>query len=122
MPRPQKCRRVCALPESCRFGPMDRQAAGDVAMTVDEYEVIRLIDAMGLTQQACSERMQVARTTVQAIYDSARRKIADCLTGGKALRIQGGSYQLCPHRRGCCGRVCPRQGRACATQEDGDAH
>jgi predicted Fe-Mo cluster-binding NifX family protein len=38
--------------------------------------------------------MGVARTTITAIYESARRKIAECLVDGKILQIEGGNYRL----------------------------
>ena len=102
MARPRKLRRVCAMPHTCEFRPCGRQA-GTVELTVDEYETIRLIDLLGLTQEACARQMDVARTTVQAIYDSARRKLADVLVNGKALTIQGGSYHICGHgQKGFC--------------------
>lgn len=66
-----------------------------INMTVEEYETIRLIDLEGKTQQECSERMEVARTTVQGIYDVARKKLADALVNGKHLHIGGGDYELC---------------------------
>ena len=66
-----------------------------INMTVEEYETIRLIDLEGKTQQECSERMEVARTTVQGIYDVARKKLADALVNGKHLNIGGGDYELC---------------------------
>ncbi len=46
MARPMKWRKVCCLPESNRFGPLDSPAdvENHVIMTVDEYETIRLID------------------------------------------------------------------------------
>lgn len=53
MPRPRKWRRVCCLPESRRFGPLDLCAGETVTMAVDEYETIRLIDLDGLTQVHC---------------------------------------------------------------------
>lgn len=114
MPRPVKLRQVCALPVHDRFAPVGQEGADAVVqMTVDEYEVIRLIDWEQMTQQECSERMQVARTTVQAIYDTARRKLADCLVNGRALQIVGGCYQVCSgYTGGCCGRGCPK-GHGC---------
>lgn len=72
-----------------------------VAMTVDEYEALRLIDLEGLTQEQCAQNMQVARATVQAIYASARHKMAQCLVLQRELRIEGGDYRLCEGGGGC---------------------
>ena len=63
-------------------------------MSLDEFETIRLLDREGLTQEQCAERMGVARTTVTAIYESARRKTAEALVDGKRLLIRGGNYRL----------------------------
>ena len=117
MPRPCKRRRICALPESRSFGPLEGCRAGGrqwVRLTLDEFETIRLIDGEGLTQEACAERMDVARTTVQAIYTSARHKLAHCLVEGKALRIEGGEYELCPGGLSGCGCRCHR---GCVNEE-----
>ena len=111
MPRPPRCRRVCALPEETEFGP--RRAAcrgGAVVMTVDEYEAIRLIDLLGCTQAECAAQMEVARSTAQAVYDAARTKLARALVEGRRLVIAGGDYALCPHAAGCAGRDCVRRG------------
>jgi len=97
MPRPRKWRKVCCLPESSRFGPLDIQVNKDnfVTMTIDEYETIRLIDLEGFTQEECASQMNIARTTVQGIYNSARNKLAESLVNGKVLFIEGGEYRLC---------------------------
>lgn len=114
MPRPCKRRRVCSMPGCGRFGPVGQEGEGlpAVTMTVDEYEAIRLIDLLGLTQEECAERMNVARTTAQAIYVSARKKLAECLVEGRELLIEGGQYVLCEEgERGCgCGK-CHQKGR-----------
>lgn len=113
MPRPRKWRRVCCMPGNRRFGPLDGEAAERqrIEMTVDEFEAVRLIDLEGLTQEECAQRMAVARTTAQAIYNSARVKLAECLVNGMELSIGGGDYVLCqeePCGRGC--GPCPRSG------------
>lgn len=96
MPRPRKWRNVCCLPESDRYGPLNAQAGqAAVVMSVDEYEAIRLIDLEGFTQEECADQMNIARTTVQRIYQDARRKIAESIMHGKVLRIEGGDYWLC---------------------------
>ncbi len=92
MPRPIRCRRISQLPEYRSFSPDDIAADESVYMTVDEYEVLRLLDNEGLNQEACAERMSVSRTTVTAIYESARKKIAEMLVRGKRLLIVGGNY------------------------------
>ena len=108
MPRPKKCRRVCEIPQTLRFSPENPlEDAEPVTLTVEEYETIRLIDREGLSQEACGEIMQVARTTVQQIYANARKKLADVLVEGLPLRIAGGDYELCTGRDGiCAGRAC----------------
>jgi predicted DNA-binding protein (UPF0251 family) len=111
MPRPIKNRNVCCLPTSNRFGPLDisTNKQNYVKMKVDEYETIRLIDLEGLTQEECANQMGVARTTVQGIYNDARKKLAESLVKGKILLIDGGEYSLCDGREAPCGKVCPRR-------------
>ena len=101
MPRPKKCRKVCAMPKSCAFGPKAETVADEIEMTIDEYETIRLIDGLDYTQEMCAQQMGVARTTVQAVYNDARKKLAIMLTEGCPLTITGGHYTVCPNTEGC---------------------
>lgn len=112
MPRPKKWRNVCCLPENSLYGPLNGPAGerDSVTMTIDEYETIRLIDLEGFSQEECSAQMNVSRSTVQGIYESARKKLAQSLTGGSILRIEGGDYRLCSGASGPCGgRGCRRR-------------
>ncbi len=104
MPRPRKWRKVCCLPESDRFGPLNAEIDQEyfVIMTIDEYETIRLIDLEEFTQEECAKQMNIARTTVQGMYNNARRKIAESLVNGKVLRIEGGDYRLCDGLENTC--------------------
>ena len=96
MPRPFRCRRIERQPIYRSFSPDDVAATENVLLTVDEFEALRLLDDEGLTQEACAARMNIARTTVTAIYDSARRKVADALVHGKRLLITGGHCEFKP--------------------------
>lgn len=100
------------MPRVTAFVPQEAGRAHPVTMTVDEYEAVRLIDLEGLTQEQAAAQMEIARTTAQAIYLSARKKLADCLVNGRRLVIAGGDVAVCTE--GCCsGRLnCPkRKGR-----------
>ena len=104
LPRPRKWRKVCCLPNTNRFGPLNGCVSPDdvIQMTVDEYETIRLIDLEGMNQEDCASQMNVARTTVQGIYNEARRKLALSLVEGRVLFIEGGDYHLCDGQSNCC--------------------
>ena len=111
MPRPKKCRRVCCVPRYTSFGPSNpaKDELSIVTMSLDEYETIRLIDYMELNQNECAKQMGIARTTVQSIYVSARKKIAQCLCYGSLLMIDGGDVELYHHDENdnnSCGASC----------------
>lgn len=104
MARPNKPRRVCRMPACTHFyaghtgSPQCQQG---LLLSVEEYEVVRLLDYQGLTQQEAAAQMGAGRTTIQALYTQARRKLARFLVEGFPLTIAGGSYQLCPSPQGC---------------------
>lgn len=109
MARPRRCRRICSEPLFRHFGPADSAGQESIALTVDEYEAIRLIDLEKQTHEQCARQMEVSRTTVTGIYEAAREKIADSIVNGRPLLICGGDYRLCAGRAGlCCGKTCVR--------------
>ena len=122
MPRPRKCRKVCQLPRTLEFVPANGWDEEDVIfLTVDEYEAIRLIDKQGFSQEECSTYMKVSRATVQMIYNSARKKLAQALVDALPLRIQGGDYQLCDGEEEFCDcGGCKKHRPQCAQVEKED--
>lgn len=98
MPRPRKSRLVHAMPSCEGFTPLgytdNALCCQNITMTIDEFETIRLIDFLKLTQEECATRMQVSRPTVTNIYESARFKLADALVNEKQLLIGGGDYDI----------------------------
>ena len=103
MPRPPKCRRVAFLPEVTYFKPagIPLRTLEEVRISVEEAEAIRLKDLEGLEQEECAQRMGVSRPTFHRVLGSARQKIADALLKGKAIRIEGGNFDLAERRFRC---------------------
>ncbi len=96
MPRPCKRRFVSGIPEFSYFKPAGVRMRNleEVLLTVEELEALRLKDVENLDQITCAERMNISQPTFNRILNSARRKIADAIVNGKAIRIEGGNFVL----------------------------
>ena len=96
MPRPPKCRRVEFLLDVTYFKPagVPLRLLDEVILSVEEAEAIRLKDLEGLEQKEGAERMNVSRPTFQRVLAAARQKMADALLHGKAIRIEGGNFEM----------------------------
>ena len=88
MPRPPRCRRICGVPQVDTFCPNGCENTEPILLTLDEYEVIRLVDLEQQTHEQCAAQMDISRSTVQEIYESARSKIAACLAHGKPITLR----------------------------------
>ncbi len=104
MARPRNCRWVEILPNVTYFKPrgIPLSALQEVILTVDEFEALRLADLEGLYQEQAAEKMRVSRQTFGRIIESAHRKVADALIQGKALKIEGGEFEMAETRRFRC--------------------
>jgi uncharacterized protein len=103
MSRPIKCRRVGYFPQAKYFKPagIPIRNLEEICLSMEELEAIRLKDLEGLEQEQGAERMNVSRPTFQRILTAARQKIAAALLEGKAIRIEGGSFEMSPCRFQC---------------------
>ena len=103
MPRPLKCRRVAFLPNVTYFKPagIPLRTLEEVRLSVEEAEAIRLKDLESLEQEQGAERMNISRPTFQRVLASARQKIGEALLNGKAIRIEGGSFEMAFSRFKC---------------------
>lgn len=99
MPRPPRCRRICGAPQVDTFCPNGCENTEPILLTLDEYEVIRLVDLERQTHEQCAAQMDISRSTVQEIYESARRKIAACLVHGKPCTSPGETTVSAEDRR-----------------------
>lgn len=60
----------------------------EVDLGIDELEALRLCDYKNLKQTEAAKKMKISQSTLQRILTSARRKVAEVLTEGKAIKIR----------------------------------
>jgi len=96
-------RRVDLVPQVTYFKPagVPLSHLQEVRLFIEEAEAVRLKDIEGLEQDECARRMNVSRPTFHRVLGAARSKLADALLNGKAIRIEGGSYEMAKRRFRC---------------------
>lgn len=96
MVRPRLCRRVRYRPGVTYFKPAGIRMIEleESIISIDEYEAIRLKDLEGLEQEEAAKKMGISRPTFQRLLTCARKKIADAIIKGKALRVEGGNFRF----------------------------
>lgn len=73
----------------------------EVRLSVEEAEAIRLKDLEGLEQEQGAEKMNISRPTFQRLLASGRQKMADALLKSKAIKIEGGAFEIALSRFKC---------------------
>lgn len=104
MPRSRKCRFVDSPPSVTVFKPggVPAHSLQAVEIGLDELEALRLADQQGLYQDAAAARMGISRPTFSRLIETARRKVADALLGGKMIVFQGGPVVMGQIRTFAC--------------------
>ena len=102
MTRPLKCRRVTAEPRAYYFKPraVPLCELEETTLHLDEFQALKHAELDGKDQAGAAAAMKISRQTFGNILASARRKLADAVVNGKALKIEGGPAEL---RRPSCG-------------------
>ncbi|MBD3208847.1 DUF134 domain-containing protein [Candidatus Woesearchaeota archaeon] len=90
MPRPRRRRHIRGNPNSDHFKPagVPLQRLETITLTMEEFEALRLIDHQRLSQETAGEHMGISQATLSRTLATARKKLADAITTGKAIRIQ----------------------------------
>jgi len=86
VPRRKKCRWVSLEP------PLP--SAGEIEISADELEAIRLADVEGYSQVEAAEIMGVSQPTFHRILKEARRKVGKAILEGRKVRIVGGEHVM----------------------------
>ncbi|MDD5409109.1 MAG: DUF134 domain-containing protein [Candidatus Omnitrophica bacterium] len=94
--RPRKCRCVRGEPRVKYFKPrgIPLISLEEVVLTVDECEALCFADRQGMYQADAAKKMRISRQTFGNIIESARKKTAEAILCGKAIRIGGGAYTV----------------------------
>jgi predicted DNA-binding protein (UPF0251 family)/predicted Fe-Mo cluster-binding NifX family protein len=93
MPRIKR-RKIQSCPRSNYFKPVGikiRDIETNV-LSFDELEAVRLKDLLGIDQKEAAVQIGVSQSTFHRIIVEARKKIADALIKGKAIKIEGGNF------------------------------
>lgn len=75
------------IPIVKEFRPIPIANPDPIELTFPEFEVFKLADMEGLTQEQAAERMRTSRGTVWRLLSSARKKVAQALTESRPLLI-----------------------------------
>jgi predicted DNA-binding protein (UPF0251 family) len=95
MVRPRLCRKIKFNPNVNYFKPrgIPLQKLEEVILPLEEFEAVRLKDLENLEQEECAKKMKISQPTFHRLILSARKKIADAIINGKAIKIEGGNYK-----------------------------
>jgi predicted DNA-binding protein (UPF0251 family)/DNA-directed RNA polymerase subunit RPC12/RpoP len=95
---------VSFKPECFYFKPrgVPLKSLQEIVVGLDELEALRLADYEGMYQEEAAVRMDVSRQTFARVVQSARRKVAEALVEGKALKLEGGRVMFAGARRFKC--------------------
>jgi len=96
MPRPRRIRRIAFQPDVTYFKPVGVPLLGlnEISLSFDEVEAIRLIDSEGIEQIKASKKMKISQSTLSRLLKQGRKKLADAIIKGNAIRIQGGNFKM----------------------------
>ena len=96
MVRPRRFRWIKDEPNVTYFKPAGVRMVDldEVILTLEEFEAFRLKDSEGIEQKEAAKRMGISQPTFNRLINSARKKIADAISHGKAIKIEGGIYKV----------------------------
>jgi len=96
MTRPFKCRKVVSEPRAYYFKPraVPLCELEEIILQLDEFQALKHSELDGKDQKGAASAMKISRQTFGNILASARRKLADAVVNGKALKIEGGPVKL----------------------------
>ena len=89
MGRPRKFRKIRFRSEASYFKPrgIPMSSLEEIELEHDEVEAMRLCDLKDSNMEEAGEKMQISKSTVHRLLNSAHKKIAEAIVEGKAIKI-----------------------------------
>ena len=103
MVRPRRLRRIFFQPDVTYFKPagIPMVSLKETELSFDELEAIRLVDSKEMEQIEAGKQMKISQSTLSRLLREGRKKLADAIIQGNAIKIQGGNYKMAmPKGRG----------------------
>ena len=103
MVRPRNIRRISFQPDVTYFKPAGIPMINlkETVLNFDELEAIRLIDSEGMEQSKAGKKMKISQSTLSRLLRTGRKKLAEAIINGQAIKIQGGNFKMAvPRGRG----------------------
>jgi len=96
MARPRRARRIFFQPDVTYFKPagVPMIHLKETMLSFDELEAIRLMDSKGLDQTQSAKKMKISQSTLSRLLREGRKKLADAIIQGNAIKIQGGNFKM----------------------------
>jgi uncharacterized protein len=117
--RPRCPRRIETEPSVSYFKPqgVPLKDLEVVVLSLEELEVVRLVDLVCLDQEQAAMKMGISRRALWDDLQNARRKIIEALVMGKAIEIAGGDYVVV-QKASCLCNCCHSDWQAPAGSDD----
>ncbi|MCD4666354.1 DUF134 domain-containing protein [archaeon] len=102
MVRPRRIRRIFFQPDVTYFKPagIPMTHLKETILSFDELEAIRLIDSKGMEQNKAGKKMKISQSTLSRLLKEGRKKLADAIITGQAIKIQGGNFKMVQQPQG----------------------
>jgi len=96
MVRPRRTRRISFQPDVTYFKPagIPMLHLKETVLSFDELEAIRLVDSEGMEQSKAGKKMKISQSTLSRLLREGRKKLADAIIQGNAIKIQGGNFKM----------------------------
>ena len=96
MPRHKRIRKIFFQPDVTYFRPRGILLSNleEITISFDEIEAVRLIDSEGIEQSQAGKKMGISQSTLSRLLKTARKKLANAIINGKAIKIQGGDFKM----------------------------